>query len=72
MKAYIDNIEYFVPKNRLSNEDLSKINPDWDVEKIVEKTGISNRYIASIKTRLQPILAVAAANKLLREKIQNW
>ena len=58
MKAYIDNIEYFVPKNRLSNEDLSKINPDWDVEKIVEKTGqqIDWRYHGD--TNLEKIVIV--------------
>lgn len=69
MKAYIDDIEYFVPENRLSNEDLSKINPDWDVEKIVEKTGISNRFIAD-KNQTATDLAVSAADKLLGKRAE--
>lgn len=67
MKAYIDDIEYFVPENRLSNEDLSKINPEWDVEKIVEKTGISNRFIAD-RNQTATDLAILAAHKLLEKK----
>ena len=64
MKAYIDNIEYFVPENRLSNDDLSKINPEWDVEKIFEKTGISNRFIVD-KNQTATDLAISAADKIL-------
>ena len=66
MKAYIEDIEYFVPKNRLSNEDLSRISPEWDVEKIVEKTGISNRFIAD-KDQTATDLAILAANKMLEK-----
>ena len=69
MKAYIDNIEYFVPENRLSNEDLSKINPEWDVEKIVEKTGISNRFIVD-KNQTATDLAISAADKLLGKRAE--
>ena len=64
MKAYIDEIEYFVPNNKLSNEDLSAINPDWKVDKIYDKTGISNRYIAN-KDQTATDLAVEAGKILL-------
>ena len=67
MKAYIDDIEYFVPDNKVSNEDLSTINPDWDVERIFEKTGISNRYVAS-KDQTATDLAVEAGKKLLEKQ----
>ena len=64
MKAYIKYIEYFLPNNKISNEDLVKTNPDWDVERIYEKTGISNRYIVD-KDQTSTDLAVGAAKKLL-------
>ena len=64
MKVYIDEIEYFVPNNKLSNEDLSAINPDWKVDKIYDKTGISNRYIAN-KDQTATDLAVEAGKILL-------
>jgi 3-oxoacyl-[acyl-carrier-protein] synthase III len=67
MKAYIDDIEYFVPSNELSNKDLSSINPDWDLERIYEKTGISNRYVAS-ENQTATDLAVEAGKKLLEKK----
>lgn len=69
MKAFIDDIEYFVPENRLSNEDLSKINPEWDVKKIVEKTGISNRFIVD-KNQTATDLAILAAEKLLGKRTE--
>ena len=49
-RAYIDKIEYFVPANKLSNQDLVEENPSWDIEKIFSKTGIKNRYIADEDT----------------------
>jgi 3-oxoacyl-[acyl-carrier-protein] synthase III len=67
MKAYIDDIEYFVPDNKLSNEDISAINPDWNVDRIYDKTGISNRYIVNTDQTATD-LAVGAAEKLLDKK----
>ena len=66
MKAYISDIEYFVPKNRVSNKDLSEDNPDWDVDRIYDKTGISNRYIVS-ENQTATDLAVEAGRKLLEK-----
>ena len=67
MKAYIDDIEYFVPSNKLSNEDLLLINPDWNVDRIYNKTGISNRYISNIGQTATD-LAVEAAKILLGKR----
>ena len=64
MKAYISDIEYFVPSNKLSNEDLSAINPDWKVDRIYDKTGISNRYLSD-KDQTATDLAVEAGQLLL-------
>ena len=40
----IDEIEYYLPKNKISNEDLLKSNKDWDIETIEKSTGVSTRY----------------------------
>ena len=45
-QSYIDLVEYFVPPSKLTNEKLVQENPSWEVDKIYEKTGIKNRYIA--------------------------
>jgi 3-oxoacyl-[acyl-carrier-protein] synthase-3 len=66
MKAYIDDIEYFVPNNKLSNEDLSAIYPEWNVDRIYDKTGISNRYIAD-KDQTATDLAIEAGRILLEK-----
>ena len=64
MKAFIKDIEYYVPSRKLTNEDLLKTNPEWSVEKIFDKTGISNRHIAE-PDQTASDLAIAAAEKLL-------
>ena len=66
MKAYIYDIEYFVPSKRLSNNDLSAINPDWNLDRIYGKTGISNRYLAN-KDQTATDLAVEAGRLLLEK-----
>ena len=61
-QPYINQIEFFVPPLRLSNKMLVEENPSWDVDKIYEKTGIKNRYIADTNTTATD-LAVDAGKK---------
>lgn len=66
MKAYIKAISYILPDEALTNEDLSKIFPEWNVDKISSKVGISKRFILSPnKTALD--MAESAALKLFVE-----
>lgn len=66
MKAYIKGISYFLPEEVLTNEDLSNIFPEWNVEKISSKVGISKRFISSPnQTALD--MAESAAQKLFVE-----
>lgn len=46
MQAAIRAIEYYLPEKVLSNDDLALQFPEWGVEKIANKTGISVRHIA--------------------------
>jgi 3-oxoacyl-[acyl-carrier-protein] synthase-3 len=61
--AAIRAIEYFLPETTLSTAQLAAEFPDWSVQKIESKTGISNRHIAAT-TECSSDLAVAAAEKL--------
>jgi 3-oxoacyl-[acyl-carrier-protein] synthase-3 len=61
MKAFIRNIEFIVPSKNLTNQDLVKENPDWDVDKIYELTGINNRYVVEEETSAD--LAVKSGEK---------
>lgn len=47
LKAFIQGIATYLPEGKLTNEDLAREYPDWDVSKIFNKTGISVRSIAS-------------------------
>jgi 3-oxoacyl-[acyl-carrier-protein] synthase-3 len=63
MQASVSAIEYYLPENTVSTEDLSAEFPEWSVAKIDEKTGIRNRHIAA-PDECASDLAVAAAGKL--------
>src|SRR4051794_569897 len=63
--AQIRAIEYYLPEQTVSTELLSQRFPEWSVEKIDSKTGISARHIAADR-QCASDLAVEAAKKLFR------
>jgi len=66
--AYIKDIEYYLPEKELTNEELAKEYPEWSVEKIKNKTGISKRHIAN-ENECSSDLAVQAAQKIFSNGI---
>lgn len=46
-KAYIKEIEYYLPNATLENAELSALYPEWSEERIEAKTGIRSRHIAA-------------------------
>jgi 3-oxoacyl-[acyl-carrier-protein] synthase-3 len=63
MKATLSAIEYYFPKRCLTNQQLAAEFPEWSVEKIEEKTGIAERWIAAAGECASD-LGTAAARKL--------
>lgn len=64
MKANISAISYHLPSIVEGVDTLQRDNPDWDIPKILKKTGIHNRYISSPgETAVD--LAYEAGKKLL-------
>lgn len=59
----IAGISYYLPKNVLTNKDLSEIFPEWSETKIYEKTGIVERHIAE-DNEFVSSMAVKSARKL--------
>jgi len=68
MYAAIKAIEYYLPGSVLTNEQLERDLSDWSAEKILEKTGISKRYIVNNKETASD-LACQAAQKLFASDI---
>ena len=66
MKAYIKGISYYLPENILTNEDLVQKFPEWTVEKVAGKIGVSERHIAA-KDETALDMAVKAGKKLFDE-----
>ncbi len=64
MGSKIKQIEVFLPEHVLSNEQLEREFPEWNAQKIEQKTGIKERHVASEdETALD--LGLRAAKKLL-------
>ncbi|MBW2541091.1 MAG: ketoacyl-ACP synthase III [Deltaproteobacteria bacterium] len=47
MKAVLEGIEFALPKRLLTNADLRREHPDWDMEKIAERTGVLERHFCA-------------------------
>ena len=65
-KAYIKAIEYYLPENVLTNDQIAERFPEWSAEKVANKIGISKRHItASDETATD--LAFKVAEKLFNQ-----
>jgi len=70
MSLIIKSIEYYLPENIVTNADLQKENPDWNLEKITEKTGVYQRHIAG-KNETAYDLSIKACDKLFQTNDKN-
>lgn len=66
MKAYIKGIAYYLPEAVLTNEELVEQFPEWTVDKISKKVGISERHVTT-EEETAGDMAVKAAEKLFEE-----
>lgn len=66
MAVKINDIAYHLPPGRLTKSDLKELNPDWDIDKIEERTGIAcRRIVASGQTALD--MGVYACEELITQ-----
>ena len=47
MRAFIEAIEYSLPEWVVTNDDLARDYPGWDMDRLVERTGVEARHIAA-------------------------
>ena len=66
MGAYIKAISYYLPEKVLTNEELVKEFPEWDVEKVYSKVGVKERHLAG-ENETACDLAEKAALRLFEE-----
>lgn len=64
--AHLAAIAYHLPSGELTNEQLNAIFPEWSVDKIMNKVGISARRVVT-ENEFTSDLAVAAAQNLFKE-----
>ena len=67
---YIEDLEYHLPDQVVTNDDLNHKHPDWDMTKIVSKSGVHRRHLSNEReTALD--LALHACDKLLQRHDKN-
>lgn len=64
--AYLQAISYYYPDKCLTNEDITRMHPEWSADKISGKTGIYKRYL-SAEDETAVDMAEKAALRLLDE-----
>jgi 3-oxoacyl-[acyl-carrier-protein] synthase-3 len=64
MNSKIVAIDYYIPKTKVTNTDLSNLFPEWDADKISSKTGIFERGICE-ENEFASDLALKAAQLLI-------
>lgn len=67
MGIFIHSIRDYLPEKVVTNEDLSREFPEWSVEKIADKTGISVRHIAA-ESETAADLGIFAAQRLFQDR----
>lgn len=68
MSIRIQHIEYFLPEKIVTNRDLKKQHPDWDIQKVEEKSGVFQRHITSPDQTAYD-LAKEAVSKLFAQDV---
>ena len=66
--AVVSSIEYYLPQQVLSSEQLAREFPEWSLDKIDAKTGVRERHIAA-ESECSSDLAVEAAKKLFQSGV---
>ena len=66
MGAFIKAISYYLPERVVTNEDLVREFPEWDVEKVYNKVGVKERHLAG-EAETAGDLAEKAALRLFEE-----
>ena len=64
MKSYIKAISTYFPKNILTNDAISAQFPEWNSEKILQKIGIEQRYIAQEDECASDMATKAVLNRI--------
>ena len=68
MIAFIKDIAYFLPSKTISNQGIVNEFPEWSVDKIADKVGVTERHVAALNETAAD-LAVHAAESLFSKGI---
>ena len=70
MQAFIKAISYYLPHKIVTNEDLVVEFPEWTIDKIANKVGVSERHVVSENETATDIGTKAAENLFIEHGIK--
>lgn len=70
MEAFIKEITYHLPDCIVTNEELVKEFPEWSVEKIADKVGVSERRVAASKETATDLAIMAAESLFTKQTVK--
>jgi 3-oxoacyl-[acyl-carrier-protein] synthase-3 len=75
MGTIIKSIEYYLPEKVITNADLQTMHPNWDVQKVGEKSGVFKRHIAAadetaFDLACQAVEKLLSSGQISKEEIQ--
>ena len=62
--AYIKAISYYLPERVVTNEDLIGEFPEWSVDKVAQKVGVTSRHVAATDETAGDMAEKAAAGNI--------
>lgn len=70
---YLGPVEYYLPKKKITNDDISSLNSNWNNSSIENKIGISNRNVleknsSSLDSAINAVNLFFKKNKCVNEK----
>jgi len=69
-ETFIHSLAYYLPERKLTNEMLTGLFPEWDVEKIASKVGVDTRKIAHENETAADLAYQAALNLFTENNVK--
>lgn len=70
MSVFIKDLDYYLPPRLITNEELVEEFPEWSVDKIAEKVGVSERRVASSDETATDLAVKAAENLFAKGNVK--
>lgn len=74
MSLEIKDVAYYLPRSKVTNDDINVLNPEWEMDKVLSTSGVEERYKASeqetaLDLAYEACLKIFSKNPVLKNKV---